>query len=144
MEKNHCKDINFFSENIKFDLKQKKQIKKWIVETIEHEKKISGLINIIFCNDNYLLEVNKTYLKKEYLTDIITFSFCENKVVSGDIFISIDRVKENAKIFITPFENELHRIIIHGILHLIGYNDKTTSLKQKMTTMENKYLKLIS
>ncbi len=136
-------EINFFKENISFDLKQKKKIISLIKQIILLENKSLGIINIIFCTDYYLLEINKTYLKKKTLTDIITFDFCDNMIISGDIFISIDRIKENSLVFNIPFNHELVRIIIHGVLHLIGYKDKNLTQKKIMTKKEDIYLKLI-
>jgi rRNA maturation RNase YbeY len=135
-------NINFFSENISFVLKNKKMIRKWIFFAIDKEKKYSGIINYIFCNDARLLSLNKTYLNRDTLTDILTFDYSEDNKISGDIFISIDRVKKNAKTFNVLFFNELQRIMIHGILHLIGYNDKTDKEKIVMTQKEDYYLSL--
>jgi len=118
-------EIYFFSENIKFTLKHKGSIKKWIVESISYENRNAGSINFIFCNDKYLIKINKTYLNKDTLTDVIAFNYCKKKIISGDIYISYERIKENAKKFNLPVENEILRIIIHGILHLVGYKDKT-------------------
>jgi rRNA maturation RNase YbeY len=95
---------------------------------------------LIFCSDEYLLDVNKKYLNHDYYTDIITFDYVEDKIISGDIFISSDRVRENANQFNVSFEMELFRIIIHGILHLLGYKDKTKKDKSLMTEKENFYL----
>ena len=123
---------------------QKRKITNWIKETIHSEGKKSGEISFIFCSDNYLLEVNKKYLNHDYFTDIITFDYVENNIISGDIFISCDRVKENAKEFDKTFENELSRIIIHGVLHLLGYKDKVKKDKLLMTQKEDFYLALLS
>ena len=99
-----------------------------------------GTISIIFCSDNYLLEVNKQYLNHNYFTDIITFNNVEDSVISGDLFISLDRVKENAETFHSKFVVELYRVVFHGILHLIGYNDKTETEKKLMRQKEDFYL----
>ena len=99
-----------------------------------------GDINYVFCTDNYLLDINLKYLNHNTLTDIITFNFCENKKISGDILISLDRIKENSSIFEQPFNKELYRVMIHGVLHLIGYNDKTSKEKERMRKKEDYYL----
>ncbi|HNY06975.1 MAG TPA: rRNA maturation RNase YbeY, partial [Bacteroidales bacterium] len=119
------KAINYFSEVIDFDLKNQSVIKKWINHVVENEKKEIETINYIFCNDEYLHNLNVDYLKHDTLTDIITFDYSTDNTISGDIFISIERVKENAVLFKKSFDDELNRVIVHGILHLIGYNDKS-------------------
>lgn len=141
--------VNFINEKIKFELKGKLRIKKWIVKTIVTEKQQPGALNFIFCNDSFLLEINKKYLQHNYYTDIITFDYTEQadkktKIVSGDVFISIDRVKENAKGLGITFDNELKRVMIHGVLHLIGYADKAPADKKKMRKKEDNYLKQIN
>ncbi len=133
MEKNYFfEDINEFSFNEKIFNK--------IEFLISNENKIDGELSFIFCSDNYLLGINKNYLKHDFYTDVITFDYCENDIISGDIFISIERIKENAKTFNTTFENELYRVMIHGILHLVGYNDKTDKEQKQMREKENFYL----
>lgn len=108
---------------------------------IETENQKVGQVDIIFCSDEYLLEMNTKYLNHNYLTDIITFGFNEDpKKISGDLFISIERVEENAQAYNTTFDEELRRVIVHGVLHLIGYDDKEKSDKQKMTDKEDFYL----
>lgn len=130
--------INFITEAIDFKLKNKSLYKEWINNTIINEKKIlGGEINIVFCNDEYLLAINEQFLKHDTFTDIITFDYTENDIISGDIVISIERVKENAQLFKVDIEEEIKRIIIHGILHLIGYKDKGEKDKQEMTNKEN-------
>ncbi len=115
-------------------------VRKWINDSFDAENKIPGNINVIFCNDDYLQKMNFQYLKHETLTDIITFDYSDLVSISGDLFISIDRVKDNAKLFNKTLTEELHRVIIHGILHLCGYNDKTKKEKIVMTEKENFYL----
>lgn len=132
--------INFFSEDIDFKLASKNKIRNWIKHSIEKELKKTGLINIIFTSDNYLLDINKKYLSHNYLTDIITFNYCEKNTINGDIYISIETVLNNSKRFIVSFEDEIRRVIIHGILHLIGYNDSTNAEKIQMREKENNYL----
>ncbi len=133
--------IQFFSEGISFTLKNKTGIRKWLDLVILGEKKKPWYINIIFCSDDYLFELNKTYLKHETLTDILTFPYQEDqRTITGDIFISVDRVKENAIEFNQDFEKELSRVMVHGILHLAGYNDHGKKQKKAMTERENYYL----
>lgn len=133
--------INFYFEDIEtFQLGLPKS-RTWIINTIKSEGKIAGEISFIFCSDDYLLEINRQYLNHDYYTDIITFDYVENEIISGDIFISIDRVKENASEFKLSFQNELNRIMIHGVLHLIGYKDKEEDEKVLMTTKEDYYLR---
>ncbi|HCE58540.1 MAG TPA: rRNA maturation RNase YbeY [Prolixibacteraceae bacterium] len=129
----------FFEDTKPFKIK-KSVLKKYIISLISNELKKTGSITIIFCSDNYLLEMNKKYLEHDYFTDIITFDYVENDIISGDLFISVDRVKENAEKFNTTFLNELVRVIFHGVLHLAGYKDKTTPDQQLMREKENFYL----
>lgn len=133
--------ISFFNQNIPFTLKNKSRLKNWILTCIRTEKKSAGNICFIFCNDEYLLALNQKHLKHNTYTDIITFDYsADTKNISGDIFISIPRVIENAKQLGIDFNTELNRVMIHGVLHIIGYNDKTSTLKKKMRAAENKYL----
>ncbi len=137
--------ISFFIEVGAFSLNQKAKLKKWISEVIIlHEKQV-GNINFIFCDDEYLLDINKTYLAHDFYTDIITFDQSElpNKI-EGEIYISVERVKDNAQEINENFELELKRVIIHGILHLIGFKDKSQKEKKKMRALENKMLQLIN
>ena len=101
-----------------------------------------GDINIIFCSDNYILDVNMKYLQHDYFTDIITFDYCEKDILSGDLFISIDSVRENALFYGTEFSDELNRVMVHGLLHLIGYDDHTEEEIATMRSKENYYLEL--
>lgn len=136
--------ISFHTEEIKFTLKNKTILKKWIISVIKKKRRKAGDLNFIFCSDDHLLGINKQYLHHDTYTDIITFDYSKEDLkmpVSGDIFISIDRVAENSKKFGKTFENELHRVIIHGTLHLLGYNDKTKAAKEEMTKEEDKALK---
>lgn len=133
--------IHFFSEDIKFTPKQKTYLRNWIHNTIKAEGFKLNELNFIFCSDNYLLNINKQYLNHNTLTDIITFDNSNVKsVITGDIFISIDRVNENAGIFKVKTEDELHRVMIHGTLHLLGYPDKGKKAKALMTEKEDFYL----
>ena len=113
---------------------------KWIKDVISEENKEIGEINYIFCNDKYLLEKNINYLDHNTLTDIITFNYCEGNIISSDIMISIERVMENSSIFENSFSEELNRVMIHGILHLIGYNDKTDGEKEIIRKKEDYYV----
>jgi rRNA maturation RNase YbeY len=136
--------INFFNEDVDLPKIKKRNTVAWIKQVIDEHCKKVGDVSFIFCSDTYLLDVNKQYLDHDYFTDVITFDYVEGDVVSGDIFISVDRVEENAKSFSTSFSNELNRIIIHGILHLLGYNDKTDTDKLIMTGKEDLYLNLLN
>ena len=108
----------------------------------ESEIRRIGDVNIIFCSDNYILDVNLKYLQHDYFTDIITFDYCENNVLSGDLFFSVDSVRENSVFYNTEFEDELNRVMVHGILHLIGYDDHTEEDQKVMREKENYYLSL--
>ncbi|WP_423148803.1 rRNA maturation RNase YbeY [Rubrolithibacter danxiaensis] len=133
--------IHFFSEEISYSLKQKALLRKWITTAFEEEGKKLKELNFVFCSDNYLLLINQQYLKHNTFTDIITFDNSESPdETTGDIFISIDRVKENSKKFTVPERDELHRVMIHGTLHLLGYKDKSKEDKSLMTEKENYYL----
>ena len=132
--------INFFTEDIKYILRDKIAIRKWLIEAAINEGCKIEEVNIIFCSDAYLSEYNKQYLKHTSLTDIITFDNSEGKLLSGDIFISIERVCENAIKFKTTENQELKRVMVHGILHLCGYKDKTVADKKKMRKKEDEYM----
>lgn len=138
--------IKFFTEApCNYNLPKKQKIKTWIIDTIKNERAEAGIINIIFCNDEYLLNLNKQYLQHNEFTDIITFDNSDTEnIIECDIFISIDRVKENANTFNVIFINELHRVIIHGILHLLGYKDKTTIDAQTMRNKESECLQALT
>jgi rRNA maturation RNase YbeY len=137
------KKINFFVEDIKFTLTKKKELRHWITSTIEHNLKNLQLINYIFTSDSYLLSINEEYLKHNTLTDIITFNqSTDQNLIEADIFISIERIKENSKKLNIPFKEELHRVMIHGVLHLLGFNDKSDPEKKEMRKKENHYLAL--
>lgn len=132
--------INFFC-NSSEKIKDKTKLKTWIKKCVQHENFKVGSINYIFCTDDYLLEVNKKFLNHDYYTDIITFDYTEKPIISGDLFISTERVLDNATQLNFPFENELKRVMIHGIIHLFGFQDKTKNEKVVMTQKENFYLK---
>lgn len=133
--------IHFFSEEILFTLKQKLLVRNWINQTILSEGFKLGELSFIFSDDEYLLNINKEYLNHDTYTDIITFDNSDvEKVIIGDIFISIDRIRENSKKFNVNERDELHRVMIHGTLHLLGYPDKGKEAKKVMTAKEDHYL----
>lgn len=135
--------IYFFTEEVSFKLKRKRKIKDWIRAVIAKENCDTGDVNIIFCSDEYLLQVNKTHLNHDYYTDIITFELASaENIVSGELYISVDRVFDNAKSLRVEKEEEMLRIIIHGILHLLGYGDKAPDEKAIMGRKENEALKM--
>ncbi|MEG1617073.1 MAG: rRNA maturation RNase YbeY [Bacteroidales bacterium] len=135
--------INFYAEGIEMPSIKKTETKEWIKQVAAiHGKKV-GEVAYIFCNDEKILEVNNEYLKHDYYTDIITFDYTEGDKIGGDIFISVDTVKSNAEQFEQPFEKELDRVIIHGILHLCGIDDQSPEQRANMIENENKALALI-
>ena len=136
--------IFYTTENVKAPKLEKRKTNAWIKTVAEKYDKKIGEIAYIFCDDAKILEVNKTYLQHDYFTDIITFDYCEGAVLNGDIFISLDTVRTNAKEFGVTFDNELHRILIHGILHLCGQEDKTPEARLEMTRKENEALQMIT
>ncbi|MDD3480375.1 MAG: rRNA maturation RNase YbeY [Paludibacteraceae bacterium] len=136
--------IFYTTENVKAPKLEKRKTNVWIKTVAEKYDKKIGEIAYIFCDDAKILEVNKTYLQHDYFTDIITFDYCEGAVLNGDIFISLDTVRTNAQEFGVTFENELHRILIHGILHLCGQEDKTPEARLEMTRKENEALQMIT
>ena len=133
--------IQYIAEEVKLPALQKQKINRWIKDTAAGYDKKIGEIAYIFCSDKKILEVNNQYLHHDYYTDIITFDYSEGSVISGDIFISLDTVKSNAQDFGVDFEHEILRILIHGILHLCGQDDKTTEQRKEMTGKENLALK---
>ena len=134
--------ITYFTEDSDFVFKGKLLNNRWLKMVAESEIKRIGDISIIFCSDNYILDVNIKYLQHDYFTDIITFDYCEGQKLSGDLFISIDSVRENARFYGTEFEDELNRVIVHGVLHLIGYDDHTEADQNTMRSKEDYYLEL--
>jgi len=134
--------IHFHQEEISFTIQNIKALRLWIAKCAFKENKSVGQLSFIFCSDDYLLKINKKYLNHDFFTDVISFDYTEEDRISGDIYISLDRVKENAKEFGYSLKDELHRIIIHGLLHLLGYSDKTSSLKATMKDKEDFYLTL--
>lgn len=134
--------IVFNNNNDKFKLKKSALIKKWIEKVAAKEKRSVGDLSYVFMSDEELLKINQQFLKHNTYTDIITFDYSENKKISGEIFISVDRVEENAKKMGTTFEDEIHRVIIHGVLHLCGYKDKTKIDSDNMRKQEDKALRV--
>ena len=135
--------ILFFSET-KFQLLHKRPIKNWLAEVAKQENSKMGDVNIVFVNDEQLLGFNKQYLNHNTFTDIITFDYSEDKIINGDLFISIERVKENAQKYRCAFEEELRRVMAHGILHLCGYKDKNNADTLLMKQKEEKALFLFN
>lgn len=136
-------EISFFTEDLDFELDPTQQTKHWIKDVIYQEGYNLVGLNYIFCSDAYLLQINQQYLQHNTYTDIITFDNSEKpNQVEADIFISIERVKENSRLLNKTFEEELHRVMIHGVLHLIGFNDKTAPLKKEMRKKEDACLSL--
>lgn len=134
--------VSYFYENTPFLFKGKIKNNNWLRLVAESEIRRLGDINIIFCSDNYILDINQQYLGHDYFTDIITFDYCEVDRLSGDLFISVDSVRENAMEFNQTFERELDRVMVHGILHLIGYDDHTKVQQKEMRAKEDYYLSL--
>lgn len=134
--------IHFHDKGAFAGIKNKNNLKSWLKDLILQEKAKPGQINIIFTSDRKLLDLNRKFLSSENLTDIVTFDYNENQGISGDLFISIQRVKENAKIFGVSFQHELKRVMAHGILHLLGYKDGDEKEKVRMRKMEDQYLEI--
>ena len=135
--------INFFNQDISYKLPKARKTKEWIEGVIKREKKQLTHLNYIFCSDQHLLSINEQYLNHKTFTDIITFDTSDTPgKIEGDIFISIERVKANAVSFGTSLDHELHRVLIHGVLHLMGYGDKSRTEKVRMRKKEDAYLSL--
>jgi rRNA maturation RNase YbeY len=136
--------IEFFAEDVDLPIELSEVSKKWIVNIINSFDKNIGDIIFVFCSDKHILKVNNDFLKHDYYTDIITFDYCKKNIVSGDLVISTDTVKSNALKFNKEFKDELHRVVIHGILHLLGFKDATDSEKTEMRNQEDKALSILS
>lgn len=136
--------IYYFAEDTDFPILNKKEITEWIKQVADFYHKKVGQISYIFCSDEYLLNVNKKFLNHNYYTDIITFDYSDKNIISGDVFISLETVHSNALQFSQTDEQELKRVIIHGILHLCGQKDKTDEERQEMIRKENHALQLFS
>ncbi len=129
-------------EDIDFQLVNQNLLSEWIEKTIHTEGATLGAVSYIFCSDDYLHQMNVEYLNHDTLTDVITFPYNDNPI-EGDIFISIDRVKDNAQDLNIPFNDELHRVMIHGVLHLCGYTDESDEQEAEMRRKEDEYLKIL-
>ena len=134
--------VRYYTQDIVFKFDNRLLNNRWLKFIAGSEMKKLGDINVIFCSDNYILDVNMKYLQHDYFTDIITFDYCENDILSGDLFISIDSVRENSEFYGTEFKDELNRVIVHGLLHLIGYDDHSDEDIKMMRSKEDYYLKL--
>lgn len=142
LARDHSDMVSFFSEDIDFKVVNPLKTKKWIKNASFSEGYEVSQLNYIFCSDEYLLEINKQYLDHDYFTDIITFDNSEeDKQLEGDIYISVDRVRDNAETFHTDFDTEMRRVLIHGLLHLSGYEDSSEALKTAMRGKEDEYLR---
>ena len=140
-------DIQFFAEQCDMPISQSKEdlVEKWIEDSIKNEKCEGDFLNIIFCSNDYLLQINKKYLKHDYFTDIITFEDNDEtaegvRIIAGELFISLDMVRDNATRYKVPYEVELFRVVIHGVLHLIGYDDLNDEQQTEMSSKEDFYL----
>jgi rRNA maturation RNase YbeY len=135
--------IFFFLEEVRYTLRQKRNIRTWIMQTAENEDYKVGILNYILTNDDVLVQLNKEYLRHFTLTDIITFDLSESDgLLTGDIYISVDRARENAKKYKDSLSNEIKRLMIHGVLHLMGYKDKSQTEREMMRAKEEYYLSL--
>lgn len=132
----------YFHSETSFQLKNKNSYKKWLKEIVKNESRRVGELNYIFCDNAYLLDINVQYLQHDTYTDIITFDYSEDNMIAGDIFISVEMVTENAKEFAVSFEEELLRVLSHGVYHLCGYKDKTEIEAQEMRKKEEEAIKL--
>jgi len=136
--------VSFHSEQINFSISDETAVANWLQDVCVSEGKNLSEVSYIFCSDEYLLEMNRQYLNHDYYTAVITFDYCEADDVSADVFISVDRVSENAQNIGVSATDELHRVMVHGLLHLLGYHDKESADKEQMTAKEDFYLSLRS
>lgn len=132
--------VFFHNEDVDFSIQQKNKKKRWLKAVIDHLDFKLGNISVIFCSDDYLLSLNKKHLNHNYYTDVITFNYCSNKTISGDIFVSVDRVRAFSIDTNTPFLSEINRVIVHGVLHLCGFDDKKPDEILRMRKLEDLYL----
>lgn len=136
-------EIYFFNDQVEYHLKEKRKIRQWIIQSAENEDYSVAVLNFIFTSDEVLLQMNKQYLNHYYLTDIITFDLSEEPgKITGDVYISVDRARENARAYKEPLHREIRRLIIHGLLHLMGYKDKSREETANMRAKEEYYLSL--
>ena len=135
--------VSYFFQDTKFKFNKRRVTNSWIRKVVAIENRVLGNLNIIICSDPYILDVNQKFLKHNYYTDINTFDYCEEDMISGDLFISIDTVRDNGEFYEAGFDRELFRVIIHGVLHLIGYDDHCEEDISVMRSKENQYLTLL-
>ena len=135
--------VRFFSDGVSFHLKNKRKISQWLKQVAAEEGKKTGALCYVFVSDEYILEINQKYLQHNHYTDIITFDDSTGNSISGDMYISINTVRSNAEYYQVDFRDELLRVMLHGVLHLCGYQDKTTNGQQDMRAAEAKYLLMI-
>lgn len=135
--------VSYHTQDTDYKFKAKRLTSKWLKVLVEKEGRRLGAVSVIFCSDGYLLGMNRQYLGHDYYTDIITFDYCEGPVISGDLFISVDTVRENALFYGEQYDREMHRVIVHGVLHLIGYDDHTDKDRKQMRSKENEALALL-
>ena len=136
--------VHFFNDDVDFSISDETLLRKWINLVVTNHKKRLGKITYLFCSDEKIYQTNVRFLNHNTYTDIITFDYVENDLISGDIIISIDRVEENARVFNVSFEQELHRVIIHGLLHLLGFKDKSPEDEAMMRRKEDESLALLN
>ena len=135
--------ISYFLEDTNFKFNTRRRTSRWLKSVAKIENRSIGEINIIFCSDPYILDLNIKSLNHHFFTDIITFDYCEGDILSGDLYISVDTVRANAEFYNTDFDNELYRVIVHGLLHLIGYDDHSDEEIAVMRSKEDFYLNLL-
>ena len=134
--------ISYSTEGVRFPKIKRRETSAWIRRVAESYGKKVGEVGYLFCDDEHILQVNREYLGHDYYTDIITFDYCEGDTLNGDLVISLDTIRTNAELFNRPYDEELHRVIIHGILHLCGQNDKGPGEREQMEAAENRALAL--
>jgi probable rRNA maturation factor len=137
-------EIRFFSQNTRVNLSHREELTALVERIFRKERRTLQSLNCVFCSDQELLRINKLYLNHLFLTDVITFDLSDSKKIVAEIYISADRVRENAKLFRVPVTQEFHRVIIHGILHLCGYDDKSERQKRRMQAREGLYLDMLN
>lgn len=135
--------IHFFLSDVRYKLAQRIALREWIAQVVKKEGKVVGEINFIFCSDDYLLQMNRDHLQHDYFTDVITFDYSEGKSINGEIYISVDRVRDNAKTMGIRVQDEMQRVMVHGVLHLLGYKDKTPAEVKRMRAMEDACLRML-
>lgn len=136
--------LKIFYKDVKFRLRKTKEIKNWIMQVIRSEKKEPGDLFFIFVNDKYIRQINKEFLEHDYYTDVIAFDYREGEIINGEIYIGIETVRRNTKIYGSTLRNEILRVMIHGVLHLIGYNDKNEVEKKEIGRKEDEYINKFS